>query len=311
MKHDRTFVVGTYVAGIAVILIIVLLWLAGSRFLRPVERYRVFFRGSVSGLLPGASVELNGVSIGKVVDLHLTNDSPPRVEVDLEVRPGTPVRRDSVATLSGSLVTGIRFIQISGGTTAAGPLPEGDVIRVDESSFEDIRRQAQALTQETRDVLTSLNHDVLNRPNREALGRTILDLSATVHNLKTLTDDLASPQRLAALNDTLNNLSRTTQRVREAAESASATMQTFSAHREQLYADFSGALRRLNGTLDSADQLMTSANALLARNAPQLDQSARRLNRASRHIDETIDAIHADPSALVWGSGGSERNGAR
>lgn len=311
MKNKRTFVVGAYVAATAVILIIGLLWLAGSRFLRPVERYRVIFRGSISGLLPDASVELNGVSIGKVVDIRLTNDSPPRVAVDLEVRPGTPVRRDSVATLGGSLVTGIRFIQISGGTVGAGALPAGEVIKVDESSFEDIRRQAQALTQETRDVLTSLNHDVLNKPNRQALGQTILDLSATMHNLKTLTSDLASPPRLAALNDTLDNLSRTTRRMNEVAESASATMQTFAAHREQLYTDLSSALRRLNGTLDSADQLMASANALLMRNAPQLEQTTRRISHATRHLDETIDTINADPSVLLWGSGRAQGNGAR
>src|SRR5438093_8126686 len=120
IKRRRTAVVGAFVVGVGVLLLIALLWLAGSRFLRPVDRYKVVFKGSVSGLLEGAAVELQGVTVGKVEDIHLTTDSPPRVQVDIEVKPGTPVKRDTVARLSGSLVTGIGFIQLSGGSQQAG-----------------------------------------------------------------------------------------------------------------------------------------------------------------------------------------------
>src|SRR5437588_4623587 len=95
-RRQRTLIVGAFVAGVGVLLVIVLFWVAGSRFLRPVDRYKIVFIKSVSGLLPGAAVELNGVTVGKVIDIHLTQDSPPRVEVEIEVRPGTPVRKDSV-----------------------------------------------------------------------------------------------------------------------------------------------------------------------------------------------------------------------
>ncbi len=307
VRHDRTFIVGAFVAGTAVILAILLLWLAGSRFLRPVDRYRVLFKGSVSGLLPGAAVELNGVAVGKVSAIHLTRESPPRVEVDLEVEPGTPVMQDSVATLSGSLVTGIRFIQVSGGTGKAGPLGQDEAIAADEGSFDDIRRQASELTQQTRSILSTLDQDILNRQNRAALGQMIQDFGAAAHNLRVLTDDLSASARVQTINSTLENLNRASERLSHAADRAGATIETFSSHREELYGELSSALKQLNTTLAGAQRAFTSTDGLITRNSADLEQTLRQLNHTSRHLDEAIDTIQADPSVLLWGSKVPER----
>ena len=80
-----------------------ILWLAGSRFFQPVDLYAIYFTKSVSGLLPGAAVEYQGVTVGKVEALRLTDDSPPLAEVRIALQPGTPVRQDTIAHLIGSL----------------------------------------------------------------------------------------------------------------------------------------------------------------------------------------------------------------
>lgn len=310
-KRQRSYVVGVYVAGCAVVLIIVLLWLAGSRFLRPMDRYEVVFNGSVSGLLPGASVELNGVAVGKVTAIHLTDDSPPRVIADLEVTPHTPVRRDSIASLGGNIVTGIRFVQLSGGTAQAGPLPQDAAIKVDESSFEDIRVQATQVTEQTRDLLLTLNHNVFSKNNKAALTELIQNLASTSRNLKTITDDFANKERLASINLSLDNLEQASAKMKAAATSADELASAINAHREQVTQEVDEALARLNRLLASGEHLAMTADDLVQRNSATIHRAVRQIDHATRHLDETIETIQADPSELIFGNRQGERESTR
>src|SRR5690349_18299268 len=96
------FKVGLFVTLCFFILAGGVLWLVGSRFLQPVDVYHIIFAQSVNGLLPGAAVQYQGVTVGKVERLRLTPDTPPRVSVTIALEPGTPVRRDTQAILIGS-----------------------------------------------------------------------------------------------------------------------------------------------------------------------------------------------------------------
>ncbi|HEV8711453.1 MAG TPA: MlaD family protein, partial [Candidatus Binatia bacterium] len=111
--------VGLFVTVSFFILAAAILWLAGSRFLQKVVHYQIIFDKSVSGLLPGAAVEYQGVTVGKVEEIHLTPETPPRAAVQIGVQPDTPVRQDTTAFLVGSLVTGIRIIELEGGSPNA------------------------------------------------------------------------------------------------------------------------------------------------------------------------------------------------
>ena len=79
--------VGLFVTVSFFILSVAILWLAGSRFLQPVAVYHIIFDRSVSGLLPGAAVEYQGVTFGKVEELQLTPEKPPRVAVTIALQP--------------------------------------------------------------------------------------------------------------------------------------------------------------------------------------------------------------------------------
>ena len=91
--------VGIFVTVSFFILAAAILWLAGSRFFQPVDNYQIVFEQSVSGLLPGAAVEYLGVTVGKVEGVRLTDETPPRAAVTIALEPGTPIRKDTSATL--------------------------------------------------------------------------------------------------------------------------------------------------------------------------------------------------------------------
>ena len=69
-------------------------WLHNSAGRIETSVYRVIFEGSVSGLRVGGPVLFNGIRVGQVTDMGLTDD-PPQVAATIAVNKDTPVRADT------------------------------------------------------------------------------------------------------------------------------------------------------------------------------------------------------------------------
>ena len=67
-------IVGVFVIGAFALLIVALLTFGGVNFFAKPQRFVVYFNESVHGLNLGSSVQLNGVPVGRVVDLNVHYD---------------------------------------------------------------------------------------------------------------------------------------------------------------------------------------------------------------------------------------------
>lgn len=114
--------VGTFVLGLIGAMIGLAVWLAGIEFDKTPARYLSFFEGDVTGLGVGSTVRYRGVPVGSVRDVRLDPDNVERVRVLMEVSPDTPIKADTVAQLNLQGITGVAFVQLTGGTQAAGHL---------------------------------------------------------------------------------------------------------------------------------------------------------------------------------------------
>jgi len=95
--------------------------------------YRIHFDESVSGLALGEPVKLVGVDVGTVKTMSIDTKDPRRVQVEVKLHKDAPVKTDTKATLRSKGITGVSFIELSGGTsdaqtlvaaTPAGQVPE-------------------------------------------------------------------------------------------------------------------------------------------------------------------------------------------
>jgi phospholipid/cholesterol/gamma-HCH transport system substrate-binding protein len=84
--------------------------------------YDVFFTSSVTGLSVGAPVNLNGVAIGRVTEIRLDPVNPDQVRVTVEVDATSPIKSDSVASLELTGITGIYYVEVTGGNREAPPI---------------------------------------------------------------------------------------------------------------------------------------------------------------------------------------------
>lgn len=95
--------------------------------------YRIHFDESVSGLALGEPVKFVGVDVGTVKSMSIDTVDTHWVQVDVKLRKDAPVKTDTKATLKTKGITGVSFIELSGGSagaqmlvaaTPAGQVPE-------------------------------------------------------------------------------------------------------------------------------------------------------------------------------------------
>lgn len=275
-----------------------LLWIAGSRLLRPRDTYQVIFVESVSGLSAGSQVEYQGVAIGRVRDIRLTQDIPPKVSVMVALEPGTPVRRDTHAVLLGSIVTGIQYIELQGGSEAAGPLPPGGVIPGSVPSLGNFRDRLDRVAELALTILTRLEQDVFTQPNAEKMSLLIDDLGSVAGRLNRTSETLESQHAG-------EDLAQMIQRVTRAADAVNRVFSDFYARREGLYGS-------LTTTAAELDQAIGELRALLGEARTGMGAAGgaglvEGLEQATRRLQETLDLIEADPSVLLWGREVPER----
>ncbi|RMG67107.1 MAG: outer membrane lipid asymmetry maintenance protein MlaD [Nitrospirae bacterium] len=98
------------------------------------EGYRVFAEfEKVGGLKPGASVEIAGVSIGRVKSINLTEDFTAIVE--LALRSDIKLQEDAIASIKTKGLIGEKFIEITPGG-AEETIPDGGRIQETESAVD-------------------------------------------------------------------------------------------------------------------------------------------------------------------------------
>lgn len=98
-------------------MLLFLMWFAKLQLDRQFAWYDIYFP-EVSGLGVSSEVLFAGLSVGKVVDMQLSQSVNGAVRVRVEVAEDTPVRTDSRAAIEIQGVTGVANVAI----TSGGPI---------------------------------------------------------------------------------------------------------------------------------------------------------------------------------------------
>lgn len=187
--------VGVFVLFLGACLVVGALWLAsGGALQKKYDLYLAIEDESVAGLNPDAPVKYNGVDVGKVRQITLDHEDPQRVRLLFAIERGTPLREDTVAVLKTQGLTGIAYVELSGGSRDSPPLrppAQGElaVIRTKPSLG---ARLENVLT----DVLAKLDHTsgnldaLLSAENRAAFTSVLADSAAIAKAIAGRKEDL-------------------------------------------------------------------------------------------------------------------------
>lgn len=203
--------VGAFVLVLGSILVAGVLWLAsGGAFQKKYDLYLAIEDESVAGLNVNAPVKYNGVDVGRVRQIWLDPSNPERVKLLFAIERDTPIKQDTVAVLKTQGLTGIAYVELSGGARDAPPL------RATEGSEYPLIRTKPSLSARLENVLTtvltkvdSLSNNVnaiLSDENRKAFAGALADVAIVAHTIAARKDALDSSLAHAAR--TFENTSR-------------------------------------------------------------------------------------------------------
>ena len=109
-------IVGAFALLLSAIFIAAVLWLsADKRYSMPYDTYLADMQESVSGLNLNAPVKYRGVEVGQVRKIYLNKTNMEHVRIEMAIERGIPINQDTIATLKSQGLTGIAYIELSGG----------------------------------------------------------------------------------------------------------------------------------------------------------------------------------------------------
>jgi phospholipid/cholesterol/gamma-HCH transport system substrate-binding protein len=115
--------VGVFVLVLGAALVGGVLWLSSSRsYGTSYDLYQTYMQESVAGLNLNAPVRYRGVEVGRVQKIALAPGNVEQVQLMLAIESGTPIKADTVAVLSMQGLTGIAFVDLTGGSRDAPAL---------------------------------------------------------------------------------------------------------------------------------------------------------------------------------------------
>jgi phospholipid/cholesterol/gamma-HCH transport system substrate-binding protein len=168
------FVLATIVAGFAFVY-----WMNNAGGLGERAIYRVRFETPVAGLLGGSAVLFNGIRVGEVTGLQLSQTNPREVTVMISIEPATPVRADTQVDIDFQGLAGAPVIALKGGDPASPPFKRAGGEPPLLTAGADA---GQSLTQSAREALRRLSG---------IMDENAKPLKSTIANLDTFSAALA------------------------------------------------------------------------------------------------------------------------
>lgn len=151
-------IVGLFVVALLTGSLLFIYWLSKSSGNQQYDYYHVYMTESVSGLSTDASVKYMGVDVGKVTQVDINPVNSEQVVLLLQIRQGIPVKVDTKASLRFYGVTGLAFVELTGGGKESPLLVaknKGDIPVIIESAstFSNIEKTLNNLAANSATVL--------------------------------------------------------------------------------------------------------------------------------------------------------------
>jgi len=181
-------VVGAFVLVLGAALVAGVLWLAsGGAFQKHYDLYLAVENESVAGLNVNAPVKYSGVDVGQVRKIWLEPGNPQQVNLLFAIERGTPIKEDTVAVQKTQGLTGIAYIELSGGARDSPPLTaiagnEYPVIRTKPSLSTRLENVLTDVLAKLDSTSSSINA-VLSDENKAAFKSALADIATVARTI--------------------------------------------------------------------------------------------------------------------------------
>jgi phospholipid/cholesterol/gamma-HCH transport system substrate-binding protein len=192
---------GIFIIALSAVGVALVLFLVGGKIFTRSDSYFTRMDESITGLGPGSSVRQNGVDVGQISEITADSLNIQRTVVHFSVRRGTHIKTDMSATLGSYGITGLKYLEITGGSYGAPAVPVGGEVRSSLSMMGRLTARADSIAYKVDRLLGNVIA-ITEFDNRDNLNR-MMDASANLaESLDSLARDLQgirAGKRVAAI----------------------------------------------------------------------------------------------------------------
>ncbi len=314
ITQTQRFRLGLFITVSSILFIILIIAIAANQIFKDKDIYYISYQNiSVNGLDRGSSVKYLGIKIGSIENIQIDPQDITRVIITISVDAGTPIKKDVRADISTIGITGIKLIELRGGTNESETLSPGQYIKPGKSLTEEITGKAEIigekielllnnlikvsedingeqiskLIKQTSEATATLN-SILSQNKKEinrslkgidAITANLADASVSIKRIITEIETIISSDTIQA---TIGNIAKISHTLNKAD-----IFQLINALKE--------AAVKTNKILSEIDVVVTSKKDDISYTIDQLESAVEALNSAAQRINE-------NPSILLGGS---------
>lgn len=269
--------IGAFTVGVFLLALGFVLWLSKSSVDHTFNDYEIVFTEAVSGLTTGGLVQYNGIKVGEVKQLSLAPDDPRKVIARIRIDAAAPVKQDTRAKLGLQGVTGLAYIQLSGGAPSSPPLLPTEAHPIPQIPSEE--SALSKLMAGGSDIVLSAN-DVLVRMNQILSDDNVRHISMALEHAEQLTGALADER--GDIGNALKQLSEATGQLKKTLVTFDSMVTTTNTLMRD---DARQTLASVRQALDAVDKVANSAGALVEDNRAAISSFS---NQGLRQIGPTV-----------------------
>ncbi len=301
--------VGLVVLVAAALLITALFAIANVHVGGKFANYKAYFKFG-AGLEPGAVVRYAGLKVGRVNEVRVDPTDKTRVEVLMEVKADTPIRADSLATISALTLLTENYIEIVPGKGAAlqagATIPSQELQDMNalirkmsaladqaEPLIVDLRKNLNQISAKADTLLAQLN-DVTGDANRKNLAGILAETNGMIKKNSPRIDEISANMAEASKKITplLDDLKVSNAKLQAVLDSGNELMKE---NREPLKA----ALVDLQSSLKRAEALISQIQGTLTYNSDNIDATLENFRQTSENVRELTDTVRQRPYSLI------------
>lgn len=294
--------IGAFTIGVFLLALGFVLWMSKTGTDRNWHDYEIVFNEAVTGLSVGGLVQYNGIKVGEVSALRLAPDDPRKVIARVRLDASTPVRQDTRAKLGLQGVTGLAFIQLSGGTPDSPPLLPGSSnplprIPSEESALSKLLASGADVVTSVNDILLRMS-ELLSEDNVRHVGQTLQNIDELSATLAAQRNDIGGAVK--QLGEAIVQMKQTMSSINSMAQGANLLVRE----------DVRKLLKSMDQALVAIDKVASTTDGLLDNNRGAIDRFANQglrqvgptlseLNETLRSLKQLSDKLGASDSLLL------------
>jgi phospholipid/cholesterol/gamma-HCH transport system substrate-binding protein len=282
------FKIGLFISTLIILLLVIIFWLGKYGFeKKKFDEYIIYFKESVSGLNIGSSIKYKGFEVGNVDEIKLNPNNSEEIQLNIVIKKGTPIKEDNYAVLGNLGITGLKYIELKGGSNDSKLLQEDkNGFRIIQSKTSDLTTLVDSTTDLTNELTIVLAQmkKLLADENISSISQILAKTQNSMNNMEQFSSYLVANEK--KIDELLNNISILAKTGNKSFDSIEKSANSFKELSTQLLAEVK------KGTFDIND--MTK-------------ESFDKLNSVLNGLDETlsqtqnlIDNLNESPSDILF-----------